>query len=95
MNMQLGLLTVGFHLYGCSSLKQKRQALAGARDRFGRLSHVAVCESDFHDSHDTAQWSFVVTGLSRQAVESTLNEIEQYLATRVDAVITSAEREFL
>lgn len=95
MSMHLGLLTVSFHLHGCDSLKQKRHALAGARDRFGRLSYIAVCESDFHDSLDTAQWSFVVTGLSRQAVESAFNEIEQFLATRVDAVITAAEREFL
>lgn len=92
--MQLAILTVTFHLHGCNSLKEKRQALAGARDRFGRLPWVAVCESGLHDQLDSAEWSFVVTGQRREDVQRALDEIEQFLATRTDTVITGATREW-
>ena len=52
--MNAGLLSINFHLGGCRSLKEKRQRLSGIRDRYGRPANVAVCESDFQDSHQRA-----------------------------------------
>ena len=49
MTMIVGLLELEFHIPGCKSLKEKRGRLAGMRDRFGRLTNVAVCESAFAD----------------------------------------------
>ncbi|MEE4283615.1 MAG: DUF503 family protein [Pseudomonadales bacterium] len=43
--MNIACLTIVFHLHGCQSLKDKRQRLAGLRDRFGKQTQVAVCES--------------------------------------------------
>ena len=59
--MNAWLLSINFHLGGCRSLKEKRQRLKGIRDRYGRPANVAVCESDFQDSHQRAQWTFIAT----------------------------------
>lgn len=92
--MQIGVLTLDFHLEGCRSLKEKRQRLKGLRDRFGRLSNVAVCESDYPDQWDRAQWSFVCVGPNKAVVQSTCATIEEH-AHQLDAVLYQQQLEYL
>lgn len=93
MSLVVGLLELEFHLPGCTSLKEKRGRLAGVRDRFGRLSNVAVCESEFADVLQRAQWSFVATGREVRLVNQTLDGIERDIVLHIDAVITHRVRE--
>ena len=93
--MQVGLLTLDFHLEACRSLKEKRQRIKGLRDRFGRLPQVATCESGAADSLDKSQWSFVCIGLKKSDVARTLANIESHAATELDAVIYRRQIEFL
>ena len=66
--MQIGVLTLTFHLPGCRSLKEKRQRLGGLRDRFGRNTTVGVCESGLQDAHQRAEWTFVAVGDRKSVV---------------------------
>ena len=93
MNVQL--LTVRFYLGGCRSLKEKRQRLKGMRERFGRSPSVAVCESDFQNALQQAQWSFVATSASGDVVERALAEILQTIEFSVDAELVGVHRETL
>jgi uncharacterized protein YlxP (DUF503 family) len=90
------LLTVNFHLGGCRSLKEKRQRLKGLKDRFGRSPNVAVCESDYQDVHQRAQWSFVATAASGDVAERALGEILRSLQlSGIDAEMVGVEQETL
>ena len=91
----LCVLTLQFHLEGCDSLKDKRQRLSGLRERFGRLPHVAVCESDCADELSRAEWTFVVIASSPQRIDQTINDIDEFAATQLDAVILDRVREKL
>lgn len=93
--MNVRLLTVDFYLGGCRSLKEKRQRLKGLRDRFGRAANVAVCESDYQDVLQRAQWSFVATAASGDVAERTLAEILQSIQLSVDAELINVHRETL
>ena len=93
--MNVGLLQVDFLLRGCRSLKEKRQRLKGVREKYGRAPNVAVCESDFQDVHQRAQWSFVAAASSADVVEQTLTEIERNLQLGVDAELVNAQRHWL
>ena len=93
--MLIGLLRVSFVLPGCRSLKEKRQRLGGLRERFGRQVNVAVCESNFQDIHDRAEWSFVAAALTSRLIEQTLSEIEQRIVETVDANIAEFVRELV
>jgi len=93
--MELCILTLRFHLEGCTSLKEKRQRLGGLRDKFGRLPQVAVCESNDQDTLDKAEYTFACLGTSGQQVNATLHGIEQFAATSLDAVIVERQRERL
>jgi len=93
--VNVGLLTIGFHLAGCRSLKEKRQRLKGIRDRFGKPANVAVCESDYQDAHQRAQWTFIATASSASVVEKALAEIVRSVQISVDAELIDVHRERL
>ena len=93
--MLIGMLRVSFVLPGCRSLKEKRQRLGGLRERFGRQVNVAVCESNFQDIHDRAEWSFVAAALTSRLVEQILSDIEQRIVETVDANVAGFVRELV
>ena len=93
--MNVCLLTVDFRLGGCRSLKEKRQRLKGLRERFGKTTNVAVCESGFQDVLQRAQWSFVAAAASGDVAERVLSEILQTIQFSVDAELIGVQRESL
>jgi len=93
--MRIFILTLEFHLPGCNSLKEKRHALSGMRTRFGKMPNIAACESDHHDVHDRAQWSFIAVASTMKIVDSLLNQVEAYADEDLDAVIINSKREEL
>ena len=93
--MKLELMTVTFRLQGCRSLKEKRQRLNGLRERFGRAPNVAVCESDYQDSLQRAEWSFVAAAGSGAVAERVLTEILTSIQLSVDAELVDVQREDL
>jgi uncharacterized protein len=93
--MYIALMTIEFQIPGCRSLKEKRRTLSGLRERFGKLPNVAVCESEFHDTHERAEWSFVAAASTRKIVDSLLDQIEAYADEDLDAVILKSKRETL
>ena len=84
------LMVLEFHLHVCTSLKEKRARLGGLRQRFGKGTGVAVCESDYQNSHHRAQWSFVATASALANAQQTLQSIEDYAAQFLDAELVSA-----
>ncbi len=93
--MFIGVLTLRLHLPGCRSLKEKRQRVGKLRDRFGKQTHIAVCESGLADVHQQAEWSFTATAGSRTVVEQTLQQIMLIASSELDAVVASDNVEFL
>ncbi len=93
--MRVGLLRAGFYLHGCGSLKEKRQRLSRLRDKFGKQTGLAVCESNHADELRRGEWSFVATASSDTVVQQALAEVERYLTTSLDAEVVSLEREWL
>lgn len=93
--MYIAILCLEFHLEGCASLKEKRQRLGKLRDKFGKQTSIAVCESDYHDVLQSAQWSFVATSSDKVTVEKLVRQIDQYAASSLDAVISHVDLQWL
>lgn len=93
--LHIGLLTVRLKLYGCDSLKEKRQRLARLRDRFGREPALAVCESDLQNRLDEAEWSFLAMANDGPLVERQLAGVERFIVEEIDAVVVDIQRESL
>ena len=93
--MRVALLRAGFYLHGCGSLKEKRQRLSRLRDKFGKQTALAVCESNHADEHKRGEWTFVASASSHTVVQQALSDVERYLSTSLDAEVVSVEREWL
>lgn len=93
--MQIGLLTIEFHLPGCFSLKEKRGRLRGLRDRFGKISNLAVSETAHHDLHDSAQWCFLALGETKAQSEKLFASVLDHANHDLDAVVTRDQIEWL
>ena len=93
--MIVACCTIRFHLHGNRSLKEKRQRLKGLRERYGKATNVAVCESAFQDVLDRAQWSFVSTAAGGDVAERVLSEILESIQMSVDAEIIGVQQETL
>ena len=93
--MNARALIVDFHLSGCRSLKEKRQRLKGMREKYGRATNVAVCESDHQDAHQRSQWCFVATAGGGDVVEQALGEILRSIELSVDAELIDVHQEVL
>lgn len=90
--MHVGVLDLDFHLAGCGSLKEKRRRLGRLRDKFGRVTNLAVCESAYQDSHQRARWSVVAVAGDALVVEKSLTQVERWVAESVDATIVGVDR---
>lgn len=93
--MKLSLLEIEFYLPGCRSLKEKRRRLRGLRDRYGKLSGVALCESDFQDIHDRSLWSIAVIGSDKKIVDASIASLQESIEEVVDALVAASHREDL
>lgn len=90
--MHLGVLSLDFHLPGCASLKEKRRRLARLRDKFGRSTNLAVCETAHQDAHQRARWAVVAVAASAKVVEQSLAEVERWVAETLDATLVDVGR---
>ncbi|XOV85056.1 MAG: DUF503 domain-containing protein [bacterium] len=93
--MNIACLTIVFRLHGCHSLKDKRQRLAGLRDRFGKQTQVAVCESADADSLNRAQWSFIAAAGSKSVIQKIFSDIETFVTTSLDAEVVDIRKQWL
>lgn len=93
--MHIALLTLKFHLPGCSSLKEKRHRLMSLRDKYGKIANIAVSESQYHDNHQSAEWSFVVVSSDKAMIEKQISQIEQHAVNERDAIIEDRQIEWL
>ena len=91
--MHATLLQIEFHLPSCRSLKEKRRRLARLREKFGRITNLAVCESGQNDMHDRAQWTFVAIASSEKIVHKNVQEVCDWCAQTLDATIVNIHRE--
>ena len=93
--MHIAILSIRFYLHGCLSKKDKRQRLVGLKDKFGKATNIAVCESDFQDDLNQSEYCFVATAADKQIVESSLAKIVDHCRGTIDAEITQHNIEWL
>ena len=63
------------------------------RDKFGRIPNLAVCESDYHDVLDRAQWSFVAIAGNRKTTSQILDDVTRWVDHGLDAFVSDVVRE--
>lgn len=93
--MHIGMMIIEFFIEGCNSLKEKRRRMSGIRVRFGSKLNIAVCESNYQDMHQKAEWTFVAVANDSKSLNQTFTNIENQIESNVDALLTNIHREEL
>ena len=92
---RVALGTVELHLPDVGSLKEKRHALKGLKERLRRRFEISVAEVDHHDSWQRATLALAcVSGDSRHANE-VISKAMDFLEDNVDGYVTNIEVEIL
>jgi len=77
--MMIGLLEIELFSEQFHSLKDKRRLLSSLKERLKNKFNVAVAESDHQDLWQQAQLSVVTLGPGRAVLESTFQQIEEFI----------------
>jgi uncharacterized protein YlxP (DUF503 family) len=92
---RVALGTVEIHLPDVGSLKGKRHALKGLKEKLRRRFEIAVAEVDHHDSWQRATLALAcVSGDSRHANE-VISKAMDFLEDNVEGYVTDVEVEIL
>jgi hypothetical protein len=77
--MMIGLLVIDLYSEQFHSLKDKRRLLSSLKERLKHKFNIAVAESDDQDLWQKAQLSVVALGPGRALLDSTFQQIEDFI----------------
>lgn len=93
--MVVGILTLRLMVPGAHSLKEKRQALRGIKERLRARHNVSVAEVDSQDLWQIAVLGVCAVGTDRAIVESVLDAAVRVAAQDRHAQLAGAVKEFV
>jgi uncharacterized protein YlxP (DUF503 family) len=92
--MQLGTLVIYLHIPQSRSLKAKRHVINGIKDRLKNKFNISIAEVGDNDLWQRCTLGIAVVANERKFIDSVLDQIENYVSSRPEVIITDSEREF-
>lgn len=92
--MMIGLLEIDLYSEQFHSLKDKRRLLSSLKERLKHKFNVAVAESGFQDLWQQAQLAVVTLGPNRAILESTFQQIEDFIFMNYSVQISRMQVRF-
>mgnify|MGYP000980448823 CR=1 FL=1 len=93
--MVVGVLRLKLMIPGAHSLKDKRRALRGLKDRLRAQHNVSVAEVDAHDVWQTAVLGVAAVGVDRASAEGALDRAAALARMSSQVVLARAEKDFV
>jgi len=85
--MVVGVLHLALTIPEAMSLKDKRRAIRGLKDRLGRRHNVSVAEVDNLDEHRRCQLAVAMVSNDRQFTDSCLSKIVDEIRVQRSVVL--------
>lgn len=92
--MMIGLLEIDLFAEEFHSLKEKRRLLSSLKERLRGKFNIAVAESDYQDLWQKAQLAVVAIGPHRAFLESTFQQIEEFIDSNYAVEISRLKIEY-
>jgi uncharacterized protein YlxP (DUF503 family) len=93
--MIVAVLSVELHIFGASSLKDKRIILRGLKDRIGKKFNVSIAEVDFLDKWQRSRIGIAQVGKDYSYLEKNINSIIKILEENISFEIIDRTIEYL
>jgi uncharacterized protein YlxP (DUF503 family) len=91
----VSLLTIELMIPWAQSLKDKRRAVRGLKERLRSRFNASVSEVDLHDKWQRAVIAVCIVDSDRRRLESVMSQIRQTAAGAEDIQITGMHQEWL
>jgi uncharacterized protein YlxP (DUF503 family) len=91
----LSLLTIDLMIPMARSLKEKRSALRGLKDRLRSRFNASVAEVDFQDKWQRATIVVCIVNGDKRQLESAMTRVRQLAEEAQDVQITGMHQEWL
>ena len=95
MATTLGLLHLELHVTQATSLKDKRRAIKGFKDRVANRFNVSVAEVDGLNNRRRAVLAVAMVGNDKRYVEGALQQIANAAAAHRDMILVDHETQWL
>lgn len=91
----VSLLTLELMIPGAQSLKDKRSAVRGLKERLRSRFNASVSEVAHHDKWQRATLAVCIVDSDRRALESVMAQVRQTIEAAQDLQITGMRQEWL
>jgi uncharacterized protein YlxP (DUF503 family) len=92
--MMIGMLEIDLFSEQFHSLKDKRRLLSSMKERLKHKFNIAIAESDYQDLWQKAQLTIVSLGQGRAMLESTFQQIEDFIFLNYAVQISKMKVEY-
>ena len=93
--MVVGVIGWELEVFGCQSLKEKRQVVKSLKDRLHDRFNVSVAETGHHDTWQRAELTAAVVATDRRQADSVLESLDGFVASEARARIIDSYRSFV
>ena len=93
--MVVGVVGWELEVFGCQSLKEKRQVVKSLKDRLHDRFNVSVAETAHHDSWQRAELTAALVATDRRQADSVLEKVDAFVASEARARIIDSYRSFV
>ena len=93
--MVVGVIGWELEVFGCQSLKEKRQVVKSLKDRLHDRFNVSVAETAHHDTWQRAELTAAVVATDRRQADSVLESLDGFVASEPRARIIDSYRSFV
>ena len=93
--MVIGVIGWELEVFGCQSLKEKRQVVKSLKDRLHDRFNVSVAETAHHDVWQRAELTAAVVASDRRQADSVLESLDGFVAAEARARIIDSYRSFV
>ena len=93
--MVVGVIGWELEVFGCQSLKEKRQVVKSLKDRLHDRFNVSVAETAHHDVWQRAELTAAIVATDRRQADSVLESVDRFVASEPRARIIDSYRSFV
>jgi uncharacterized protein YlxP (DUF503 family) len=93
--MVVGVIGWELEVFGCQSLKDKRQVVKSLKDRLHDRFNVSAAETAHHDVWQRAELTAAVVATDRRQADSVLESLDRFVASEPRARIIDSYRSFV
>jgi len=94
-DLSISLLTIELMIPWARSLKDKRSAVRGLKDRLRSRFNVSVAEVAYHDKWQRAVIAVCILGSDRRKLESDMSKVRQLCEEAQDLQIADMHQQWL